>query len=80
MHKSVHQLLRHVMQVERKTVLKQQLNQNKLKAYLFGMIACTGVQVIHAAEEDFNSALRNANSPSALEQHRVSMQNDVLGY
>jgi len=68
------------MQVERKTVLKQQLKQNKLKLYLLGTVACTSLQVAHAAEEQFNDALRNANNPSALEQYRSSMQNDALGY
>ena len=68
------------MQVERKTVLKQQLKQNKLKLYLLGTVACTSLQVTYAAEEQFNDALRNANNPSALEQYRVSMQNDALGY
>ena len=68
------------MQVERKTVLKQQLKQNKLKLYLLGTVACTSLQVAHAAEEQFNDALRNANNPSALEQYRYSMQNDALGY
>ncbi len=68
------------MQVERKTVLKQQFRQNKFKIYLVGIMACTGLQISNAAEEQFNDALRNANDPSALEQYRFAMQNDALGY
>ena len=68
------------MQGERKTVLKQQFKQNKFKIYLAGMMACTALQVAHAAEEQFNDALRSANDSSTLEQYRIAMQNDALGY
>ncbi|MFW2076425.1 transglycosylase SLT domain-containing protein [Acinetobacter sp. ULE_I010] len=44
------------------------------------MMACTTLQISHATEAQFNDALRYANSPSALEQFRESMQNDALGY
>ena len=43
-------------------------------------MACTTLQISHATEAQFNDALRYANSPSALEQFRESMQNDALGY
>ena len=61
-------------------MLKQQFKQNKFKIYLLVMMACTTLQISHATEAQFNDALRNANSPSALEQFRESMQNDALGY
>lgn len=61
-------------------MLKQQFKQNKFKIYLLGMMACTTLQISHATEAQFNDALRYANSPSALEQFRESMQNDALGY
>ena len=47
-----------------------------------GLLAVSSVSSIYAAEEQFNDALRLANSGnvSALEQYRSSMQNDALGY
>ncbi|OTG96264.1 lytic transglycosylase [Acinetobacter sp. ANC 3832] len=64
----------------RKIVLKQQLNQKKLKSYVLGFMACAGLQISHAAEEQFNDALRVANSPTQLDQYQFAMQNDALGY
>ena len=66
--------------VVNKTMLNEVINQKKLKSYAFGLLACTGFQLTHAAEEQFNDALRNASSPSVLEQYRYAMQNDALGY
>ena len=66
--------------VVNKTMLNEVINQKKLKSYAFGLLACAGFQLTHAAEEQFNDALRNASNPSALEQYRYAMQNDALGY
>ena len=66
--------------VVNKTMLNEVINQKKLKSYAFGLLACTGFQLTHAAEEQFNDALRNASNPSALVQYRYAMQNDALGY
>ncbi|MGX5700812.1 transglycosylase SLT domain-containing protein [Acinetobacter kookii] len=46
-------------------------------------LASTGfVSISHAADEQFNDALRAANSANLglLQQYQASMQNDVLGY
>jgi len=61
-------------------VLKPQLNQKKILSYLLGATVLSNFQFVHAAEEQFNNALRNANNPNALEQYRIDMQNDALGY
>lgn len=63
-----------------KKTLNQATNQKKLKTYAIGLLACTGLQLTYAAEEQFNEALRNANNPEALEQYRYAMENDALGY
>ncbi|WP_180186523.1 lytic transglycosylase domain-containing protein [Acinetobacter sp. YH01008] len=45
-------------------------------------VACIGSASTYAAEEQFNDALRAANSGNTelLQQYRLSMQNDALGY
>lgn len=47
-----------------------------------GFMALSSFSSVYAAEEQFNDALRAANSGSTsqLEQYRSSMQNDALGY
>ena len=62
-------------------MLKKTLKYKHLNSYLMGLLALSSVSSIHAAEEQFNDALRLANSGnvSALEQYRSSMQNDALG-
>ena len=44
-----------------------------------GMMACSS---IYASEEQFNDALRAANSSNfaLLDQYQAAMQNDALGY
>ena len=61
---------------------KKILKHHHLKPYVLGLIALTALPFTHAAEEQFNDALRAANSKnmSLLEQYRISMQNDALGY
>lgn len=61
---------------------KKLLKHHHLKPYLLGLIAMSVLPVAQAAEEQFNDALRAANSKnmSQLEQYRISMQNDALGY
>lgn len=61
-------------------MFKQQLDQKKLKSYVVGLMAITGFQIAHSAEEQFNDALRAANNPTLLDQYQSSMQNDALGY
>ena len=63
-----------------KLVLMHQKNQKKLMTYFVGLMAGTSLHIAHAAEEQFNQALSNANNPVALEQYKLSMQNDALGY
>ena len=47
-----------------------------------GLLALSGLTTAQAAEEQFNDALRaaNAGNISLLEQYKLSMQNDALGY
>lgn len=61
---------------------KNSLKHHPLTPYVLGFIALSGLPVAQAAEEQFNDALRVANSGnvSQLEQYRLSMQNDALGY
>lgn len=63
-------------------MLKKTLKLNHLKPYLLGLMTLSGFQLVHASEDQFNDALRVANSGnvSQLEQYRISMQNDALGY
>lgn len=57
-------------------------NIKTMKTCLFSCLALLGVQCTHADESQFNDALRAASSGNTtlLEQYRVSMQDDVLGY
>lgn len=63
-------------------MLKKSVKQTNLHSYFLGLMALTSFAGAHAAEEQFNDALRaaNAGSTSQLEQYRFSMQNDALGY
>ena len=63
-------------------MLKKTLKHKHLKPYMLGLMAMSGFPVAEAAEEQFHNALRaaNAGNTSQLEQYRVSMQNDALGY
>ncbi len=65
----------------RENVLNQKsIKKNKITSCVLGLVACAGLQVTQAVEEQFNDVLRNANNPAALEQYKYSMQNDALGY
>lgn len=67
--------------VMRENVFNQKsIKKNKITTCVLGLMACAGLQVSQAVEEQFNDALRNANNPAALEQYKYSMQNDALGY
>ncbi len=63
-------------------MLKKTLKQTQAKPFLLSILALVGLPVAHAAEEQFHDALRVANTGnvSQLEQYRVAMQNDALGY
>lgn len=63
-------------------MLKKTLKQTQAKPFLLGILALVGFPVAYAAEEQFHDALRVANTGnvSQLEQYRVAMQNDALGY
>ncbi|CAB1218294.1 lytic transglycosylase domain-containing protein [Acinetobacter bouvetii] len=59
------------------------LNNKKYYKVLALAVASTGfVSISHAADEQFNDALRAANSGNValLQQYQASMQNDALGY
>lgn len=53
-----------------------------MKPYVVGLVTMTCFPVAYAAEEQFNDALRVANTGniSQLEEYRSAMQNDALGY
>lgn len=63
-------------------MLKKTLKQTQAKPFLLGILALIGLPAAHAAEEQFHDALSVANTGnvSQLEQYRVAMQNDALGY
>ena len=63
-------------------MLKKTLKQTQAKPFLLGILALVGFPAAYAAEEQFHDALRVANTGnvSQLEQYRVAMQNDALGY
>lgn len=63
-------------------MLKKTLKQKQIKPCVLGLIAMASMPIAFAAEEQFNEALRVANTGnvSQLEQYRVAMQNDALGY
>lgn len=63
-------------------MLKKTLKQTQAKPFLLATLALVGWPTAYAAEEQFHDALRVANSGnvSQLEQYRVAMQNDALGY
>ncbi len=69
--------------VESKKVLKQQLHQYKKSITCVGSFLLLGCSpMTQAAEEQFNDALRAANSGNValLDQYQAAMQNDALGY
>ena len=68
--------------VENKRVLKKTLKQKPLKSYFYGLMILSSFPAVHAAETQFNDALRfaNAGDVSQLEQYRATMQGDALGY
>ncbi len=70
------------MRVGSKQVSKQLLLNKKTIKFLGGFSLLLGVQMSYAQEEQFNDALRAANSGSSslLDQYQTSMQNDALGY
>ena len=54
-----------------------------IKSFLYGGLVVTlTTQMGHAANEQFNDALRaaNANNTALLDQYQMSMQGDALGY
>ena len=61
---------------------KKAVKQKQLKQYLMGLITLGCLPVAHAAEEQFNEAIKFANSGNTaqLEYYRSAMQNDALGY
>ncbi len=63
-------------------MLKKAVKQKQLKQYLMGLITLGCLPVAHAAEEQFNEAIKFANSGNTaqLEYYRSAMQNDALGY
>lgn len=63
-------------------MLKKAVKQKQLKQYLMGLITLGCLSVAHAAEEQFNEAIKFANSGNTaqLEYYRSAMQNDALGY
>ena len=63
-------------------MLKKTLKQTQVKPFLLGILALAAFPAAHAAEEQFHDALRVANTGnvSQLEQYRIAMQNDSLGY
>lgn len=68
---------------EGKWMLKQKFTQKNYYKLLALTVAASGLSLsAHAADEQFNDALRAANSGniSLLQQYQYSMQNDVLGY
>ncbi|SEM13377.1 soluble lytic murein transglycosylase [Acinetobacter sp. DSM 11652] len=63
-------------------MLKKAVKQKQLKQYLMGLITLGCLPIAHAAEEQFNEAIKFANSGNTaqLEYYRSAMQNDALGY
>ena len=63
-------------------MLKKAFKQQHLNLCLLGVMSVGYFPVAHAAEEQFNEAIKYANSggTSQLEFFRSSMQNDALGY
>lgn len=68
--------------VENKRVLKKTLKQKPLRSYFYGLMILSSFPAVHAAETQFNDALRfaNAGDVTQLEQYRAAMQGDALGY
>lgn len=58
------------------------LNQKNYRGFIFFLATASVVSSSYAADEQFNDALRAANSGNtqALQQYQVMMQNDALGY
>lgn len=70
------------MWVGRHQVLKYTISNNKTVRILGSIALLASVQACYAQEEQFNDALRAANSGNSamLDQYQASMQNDALGY
>lgn len=58
------------------------INKNYYKMLALGLASGGFISISHAADEQFNDALRAANSANLglLQHYQASMQNDVLGY
>lgn len=68
---------------EGKRMLQMMKQNNKLtKKLVFSLVSLAVMTGTHAANEQFNDALRAANSGDVdlLQQYQYAMQNDVLGY
>lgn len=67
---------------EGKGMLKHTENMYKYYKLITLSVACICSASTYAAEEQFNDALRaaNAGNTELLQQYRLSMQNDALGY
>ena len=57
-------------------------NNNLAKKLALSLVSFAVMASTHAANEQFNDALRAANSGDVdlLQQYQYAMQNDVLGY
>ena len=58
------------------------INKNYYKVLALALASTGFISISYAADEQFNDALRAANSSNLdlLQQYQASMQNDVLGY
>ncbi len=58
------------------------INKNYYKVLALALASTGFISISYAADEQFNDALRAANSGNTglLQQYQASMQNDVLGY
>ncbi|OTG65258.1 lytic transglycosylase [Acinetobacter sp. ANC 4470] len=67
---------------EGKHMFNQLINKKHYKMLAVGLASVGYVSVTHAADEQFNDALRAANAENIelLQQYQASMQNDTLGY
>ena len=68
--------------IEGKGMLKHTKTMYKYYKLITLSVACICSASTQAAEEQFNDALRaaNAGNTELLQQYRLSMQNDALGY
>lgn len=65
-----------------KQMFNQRMNKKYYKLLALSLVSTAYVSNLYAADEQFNDALRAANTGnvSLLQQYQTSMQNDVLGY